>query len=100
MPTPIRRITAAQFSLLAQPAQLTRKIAAVHVHHTWRPRRQDFRGLATVEAMRKFHMEQNGWSDLAQHLTIEPPGCGPGATGTSRQRARPATTAPSAKGPS
>ena len=33
MPTPIRRITAAQFGLLAQPAQLTRKIAAVHVHH-------------------------------------------------------------------
>ena len=59
MPTPIRRITAAQFGLLAQPTQLTRKIAAVHVHHTWRPRRQDFRGLATVEAMRKFHMEQN-----------------------------------------
>jgi hypothetical protein len=74
MPTPIRRITAAQFGLLAQPAQLTRKIAAVHVHHTWRPRRQDFRGLATVEAMRKFHMEQNGWSDLAQHLTIDPQG--------------------------
>ena len=46
---------AAQFGLLAQPAQLTRKIGAVHVHHTWRPRRQDFRGLATVEAMRKFH---------------------------------------------
>ena len=74
MPTPIRRITAAQFGLLAQPAQLTRKIAAVHVHHTGRPRRQDFRGLATVEAMRKFHMEQNGWSDLAQHLTIDPQG--------------------------
>ncbi|HUE90232.1 MAG TPA: hypothetical protein VMO26_29470, partial [Vicinamibacterales bacterium] len=25
-------------------------------------------------AMRKFHMEQNGWSDLAQHLTIDPQG--------------------------
>jgi hypothetical protein len=48
MPTPIRRITAAQFGLLAQPAQLTRTIAAVHVHDTGRPRRQDFRGLATV----------------------------------------------------
>jgi hypothetical protein len=23
---------------------------------------------------RKFHMEQNGWSDLAQHLTIDPQG--------------------------
>jgi hypothetical protein len=74
MPTPIRRITSAQFALLALPSQLTRKIAAVHVHHTFRPRRQDFRGLATVEAMRKFHMEQNGWSDIAQHLTIDPQG--------------------------
>ncbi len=24
--------------------------------------------------MRKFHMEENGWSDLAQHLTIGPQG--------------------------
>jgi len=74
MPTPIRRITTVQFALLAQPAHLTRKIVAVHLHHTWRPRRQDFRGLPTIEAMRKFHMEQNGWSDIAQHLTIDPQG--------------------------
>ena len=74
MPTPIRRITTAQFALLAQPSRLTRKIVAVHLHHTWRPRRQDFRGLPTVEAMRKYHMEQNGWSDIAQHLTIDPQG--------------------------
>lgn len=37
MATLIRRMTAAQFGLLARPPQLTRKIAAVHVHHTWRP---------------------------------------------------------------
>ena len=67
-------ITPEQFVLLADPRQLTRKIAAVHVHHTWRPRRQDFRGLATIEAMRKFHMEQNHWSDIAQQLTIDPQG--------------------------
>ena len=74
MPTPIRRLTAAQFALLALPSQLTRTINAVHVHHTWRPRRQDFRGLATIEAMRRYHMEHNGWSDIAQHLTIDPQG--------------------------
>jgi hypothetical protein len=43
MPSQIRRITTAQFALLAQPGQPTRRITAVHVHHTWRPRRQDFR---------------------------------------------------------
>ena len=54
MPTPIRRITAVQFGLLAQPAQLTRKIAAVHVDHTGRPRRQDFRGLH-IDSDRRNH---------------------------------------------
>ena len=92
MPPPIRRITAAQFGLLALPAQLTRKIAAVYVHHTWRPRRQDFRGLATVEAMRKFHMEQNGWSDLAQHLTIDPSCCHSRAGQTGRPSTQTAST--------
>jgi hypothetical protein len=70
----IRRINRGAIGLLAQPAQLTRTIAAVHVHDTGRPPAAGFRGLATVEAMRKFHMEQNGWSDLAQHLTIDPKG--------------------------
>ncbi len=74
MPTPIRRITTVQFALLARPSQLTRKLSSVHLHHTWRPRRQDFRGLPTIEAMRRFHMETQGWSDIAQHLTIDPQG--------------------------
>lgn len=74
MPTPIRRLTTVQFALLALPAQLTRKISSVHMHHTWRPRRQNFRGLHTIEAMRRFHMETQGWSDIAQHLTIDPQG--------------------------
>ena len=74
MPTPIVGLPRRKFGLLAQPTQLTRKIAAVHVHHTWRPRRQDFRGLATVEAMRTCHMEQNGWSDLRAASHHRPPG--------------------------
>ena len=28
---------------------MTRQIDAVHLHHTWRPRRSEFRGRATVE---------------------------------------------------
>ena len=74
MPTPIRRISTVQFALLALPAQLTRKISSVHLHHTRRPRRQDFRGLHTIDAVRRFHMETQGWGDIAQHLTIDPQG--------------------------
>ncbi|HJR61437.1 MAG TPA: caspase family protein [Vicinamibacterales bacterium] len=74
MPEPIRRLTVVQFRLLLPDASvLVRTIDAVHVHHTWKPERADFRGLETIEAMRRFHLSQ-GWSDIAQHLTIDPQG--------------------------
>jgi hypothetical protein len=70
-----RRLTTDQFlSLLAavRPG-LTRTITAVHLHHTWRPNRAQFRGLASIEAMRTYHLGL-GWDDIAQHLTIDPSG--------------------------
>lgn len=74
MPDPIRKISMADFGDLLERAALRRKIDSVHLHHTWRPRHADFRGLATIEAMRRFHMEEQGWSDIAQHLTVDPTG--------------------------
>ena len=74
MSEPTRRLTLSQFRLLLPDASvLIRRIDAVHVHHTWRPSRDDFRGADTIEAMRLFHREQ-GWIDIAQHLTIDPTG--------------------------
>lgn len=76
MPSEIRRLTTAQVTSLLQTAvpTLSRKIAAVHLHHTWRPTRSQFKGLATIEAMRNYHVKTNGWDDIAQHLTIDPQG--------------------------
>src|SRR5688572_20677827 len=71
----IRRLTVEQFlSLLAavEPS-LKRKITAVHLHHTWRPNRAQFRGVASIEGMRTYHVGL-GWDDIAQHLTIDPVG--------------------------
>lgn len=74
MPEPIVRLTLAQFQLLLPDRHaLTREIRAVHLHHTWRPARAEFRGLHTVEAMRRYHLGL-GWEDIAQHLTIDPAG--------------------------
>ena len=74
MPEPIARLTLAQFQLLLPDRHaLTREIRAVHLHHTWKPERADFRGLRTIEGMRNFHLEQ-GWEDIAQHLTVDPAG--------------------------
>lgn len=76
-PAPIRELTQEQFAeMLKQFVSIAgnRVLREVHLHHTWRPRQADFRGRSTVEAMRRVHMEDNGWSDIAQHITIDPVG--------------------------
>ena len=51
-----------------------RRIDSIHLHHTWRPTRADWRGEATLEAMRRYHIDVLRWIDLGQHLTIGPDG--------------------------
>ncbi|MDB5752852.1 MAG: peptidase caspase catalytic subunit p20, partial [Ramlibacter sp.] len=75
MPTPtFQRLTPDQFAALLHKFPFTRKINAVHMHHTWRPRHADFRGHESVVSMWRFHTQTNGWSDIAQHITIDPDG--------------------------
>jgi len=74
MPTPIRRINRGTILPAGPAGAADAHDRRGHVHDTGRPRRQDSAGYSTVEAMRKFHMEENGWSDLAQHLTLGPQG--------------------------
>ncbi len=51
-----------------------RKLTAVHLHHTWRPTQAQWRGEKTMHAMRNHHVKERGFSDIAQHLTIDPAG--------------------------
>src|SRR5262245_31156840 len=51
-----------------------RRITAVHLHHTWKPRHRDYRGAETVRGMWRFHTQTQGWKDIAQHVTIAPDG--------------------------
>jgi hypothetical protein len=75
MPTPtFQRVTLAQFQQLLEQFPFTRQIDAVHMHHTWRPRRADFRGHATILGMWRHHTQTNKWRDIAQHITIDPEG--------------------------
>lgn len=62
-----------------------RAITEVHLHHTWMPDHAHWQGEASIHAMRKFHVETNGWSDIAQHVTIAPDG----VIWTGRDWARP-----------
>lgn len=70
----IQEIGIADFEQLLAEWRPRRQITEFHVHHTWRPRRADFRGRVTIEAMRRYHMEHAGMADIAQHLTVDPAG--------------------------
>jgi hypothetical protein len=51
-----------------------RKITAVHMHHTWQPNHAQWKGAKSMQGMYDFHTRKNGWSDIAQHITIAPDG--------------------------
>lgn len=69
----ITQIDHDQLRLLLQRGW-TRRITSVHVHHTWRPNHSQWRGQSTVEAIRRYHTQELGWSDIAEHLTLGPDG--------------------------
>ena len=75
MSTPsFKRLSLDQFSQLLEKFPFTRKVNAVHMHHTWRPARADFKGHETIVSMWRFHTQEMGWRDIAQHITIDPEG--------------------------
>lgn len=74
MPKPFHQITLNQFAELLAGFPFIRGVDAVHLHHTWRPDHSQYRGLSTIEGMWTFHTQTNGWSDIAQHISIAPDG--------------------------
>lgn len=74
MPAPFKRLSLEQFSALLERFQFTRRINAVHMHHTWRPDHRQFKGHDSIVGMWNYHTKHNGWSDIAQHITIDPDG--------------------------
>ncbi len=74
MPKPFEPLTPEELAQLLDRFPFTRKIDAVHLHHTWRPRKADYAGERTIEAMWRFHTQERGWSDIAQHVSIAPDG--------------------------
>lgn len=49
----------------------------LHIHHTWLPNHDNFTGdnyQSIQDGMRDYHMNQRGWSDIGQHVTLYPDG--------------------------
>lgn len=74
MPAPFQRLSIDEFAAVLQAFAFRRRVNAVHMHHTWRPNRSQWRGHETIVGMWRFHTEERGFSDIAQHLTIDPEG--------------------------
>lgn len=72
-----RKLSTAEVIELLKTFQFTRKIVQWHIHHTWRPDYSNFNGsnhLELHQGMRDYHVNTNGWSDIAQHFTLFPDG--------------------------
>lgn len=51
-----------------------REVDSIIVHHTWRPTVAQYKGIDTVKAVRRYHMETRGWSDNGYHIMFGPDG--------------------------
>ncbi len=74
MPKPFYALTVNEFAAVLDQYPFSRQINAVDMHHTWRPQQSQYVGQRTVENMWRYHTQDLGWSDNAQHLTIAPDG--------------------------
>jgi len=74
MSKPFVQLTIPEFAEKLRSFRFTRPVTAIHMHHTWSPTKATYAGLATIEGMWAFHTKTNGWSDIAQHLSIAPDG--------------------------
>jgi hypothetical protein len=47
-------------------------VRALVLHHTWSPTAAQYHGRSTLEGIRRYHMEQRGWSEIGANLYATP----------------------------
>ncbi len=57
---------------LAFSQRTERQIAEVILHHTWSPTAAQYKGISTWQAIRNYHKNVRGWSDIGYHIGIGP----------------------------
>ena len=63
-----------QLAELGGVLSTSRRVDEIIFHHTWRPTAADYRGAKTWEAIRRYHTETRGWSDIGYHFGVGPDG--------------------------
>ena len=74
MPKPFYKLNGDQFRTVLGEFNWTRRVWRVDMHHTWYPTQADYSGRETIEKMCRFHVDDRGWEDIAQHVSIAPDG--------------------------
>lgn len=82
MPPPFTLMTRTGFAQRVKEFNWTRKITAVHMHHTWKPNHSTWQETNdkhdAIVGMYRFHItpkpEGGGMTDIAQNVTIDPDG--------------------------
>lgn len=67
-----RKVTLEGLKEHLQLLTIARRIDEVVVHHCWKPDASDYRGGSTIAGVRRYHMQQRGWSDNGYHLMVAP----------------------------
>jgi hypothetical protein len=77
MPSPYQEWTRDGFVDALAAFDWRRRIWRVDMHHTYRPDHARWRAIGSAacqEGMRRYHVEDRGFADIAQHVTIMPDG--------------------------
>lgn len=69
-----RNLTLAEFVDHLRQSTPARLIDSIIVHHFYKPTAAEWQGLETLEDVRQFHVETNGWADIGYHVIIGPDG--------------------------
>lgn len=70
----IKRISLEELRAELAGTRVTRGIREVVLHHTWSPTAAQYKGQATWEGIRDYHVGQRGWSDIGYHYGVGPEG--------------------------
>lgn len=71
------RMTIQEFKHWIDVTKTHRKILSLQIHHTWIPNYSSFNGNNHFDiqlAMKHYHIKNNRWDDIGQHLTVFPDG--------------------------
>ena len=44
------------------------------IHHTWKPRQENYKGAASIQGIQRYHMKTKKWNDIGYHFLIGPDG--------------------------